>query len=88
MVAFPFFRHQASIRDSIISYFYNESPSLSTCASIAHQRATNYSNVGVVQGIAYVDFGFIEPALHGLLRKLRRTVRRHRKVSTGSLLRV
>ena len=29
--------------------------------SSAHQRATNYTNVGVAQGIAYVDFGFIEP---------------------------
>ena len=31
--------------------------------SLAHPRATNYTNVGVAQGIAYVDFGFIEPAL-------------------------
>jgi len=29
----------------------------------AHPLATNYSNVGVASGIAYVDFGFIEPAL-------------------------
>ena len=29
--------------------------------SSAHPRATNYTNVGVSQGIAYVDFGFIEP---------------------------
>ena len=29
--------------------------------SSAHPRATNYTNVGVAQGIAYVDFGFIEP---------------------------
>ena len=29
----------------------------------AHPRATNYTNVNVVQGIAYVDFGFIEPTL-------------------------
>jgi hypothetical protein len=29
----------------------------------AHPRATNYTNVGVAQGIAYVDFGFIEPML-------------------------
>ena len=27
----------------------------------AHPRATNYTNVGVAQGIAYLDFGFIEP---------------------------
>jgi hypothetical protein len=31
--------------------------------SSAHPRATNYTNVGVSQGIAYVDFGFIEPSL-------------------------
>jgi hypothetical protein len=29
----------------------------------AHPRATNYTNVGVAQGIAYLDFGFIEPTL-------------------------
>jgi hypothetical protein len=33
--------------------------------SSAHPRATNYTNIGVAQGIAYVDFGFIEPALFG-----------------------
>jgi len=27
----------------------------------AHPKATNYANVGVAQGIAYVDFGFLEP---------------------------
>ena len=31
--------------------------------SSTHPRATNYTNVGVTQGIAYLDFGFIEPAL-------------------------
>jgi hypothetical protein len=29
----------------------------------AHPRMVNYTNVGVAQGIAYMDFGFIEPAL-------------------------
>jgi len=28
-----------------------------------HPHATNYTNVGVAQGIGYVDFGFIEPRL-------------------------
>jgi len=28
-----------------------------------HPLVTNYTNVGVAQGIAYLDFGFIEPAL-------------------------
>ena len=37
--------------------------------SSAHPRATNYTNVGVAQGIAYVDFGFIEPSLLGAVAK-------------------
>lgn len=37
--------------------------------SSAHPRATNYSNVGVAQGIAYVDFGFIEPTLLAAIAK-------------------
>jgi hypothetical protein len=35
----------------------------------AHSRATNYTNVGVAQGIAYLDFGFIEPALLAAIAK-------------------
>jgi hypothetical protein len=35
----------------------------------AHPRASNYTNVGVAQGIAYVDFGFIEPALLAAIAK-------------------
>ena len=35
----------------------------------AHPRATNYTNVGVAQGIAYVDFGFIEPKLLAAIAK-------------------
>jgi hypothetical protein len=30
-------------------------------------HAANYTNVGVAQGIAYLDFGFIEPALLGAI---------------------
>ena len=37
--------------------------------SSAHPRATNYTNVGMAQGIAYVDFGFIEPALLAAIAK-------------------
>ena len=37
--------------------------------SSAHPRATNYTNVGVAQGIAYLDFGFIEPALLAVVAK-------------------
>jgi hypothetical protein len=36
---------------------------LKSSESSAHPRATNYTNVGVTQEIAYVDFGFIEPTL-------------------------
>jgi hypothetical protein len=36
---------------------------LTPSESSAHPRATNYSTVGMAQGIAYLDFGFIEPAL-------------------------
>jgi len=35
----------------------------------AHPRATNYTNVGVAQGIASVDFGFIEPTLLAVIAK-------------------
>ena len=35
----------------------------------AHPRATNYTNIGVAQDIAYVDFGFIEPTLLATIAK-------------------
>ena len=35
----------------------------------AHPRATNYTNVGVAQGIAYLDFSFIEPTLLAAIAK-------------------
>ena len=37
--------------------------------SSAHPRAANYTDVGVAQGIAYVDFGFIEPSMLGAIAK-------------------
>ena len=37
--------------------------------SSAHPRVTNYTNVGVAQGIAYLDFGFIEPTLLAVIAK-------------------
>ena len=42
---------------------------LKSSDSLAHPRAANYTNVGVAQGIAYVDFGFIEPSLLGAIAK-------------------
>ena len=38
--------------------------------SSAHPRATNYTNVGVAQGITYLDFGFIEPVLLAAIAKI------------------
>jgi hypothetical protein len=37
--------------------------------SSAQPRAMNYTNVGVAQGIAYFDFGFIEPTLLAAIAK-------------------
>ena len=37
--------------------------------SCAHPRASNYTNVGVAQGITYLDFGFIEPGLLAAVAK-------------------
>ena len=37
--------------------------------SSAHPRATNYTNVAVAHGLAYLDFGFIEPALLAAIAK-------------------
>jgi hypothetical protein len=37
--------------------------------SSAHPRAANYTNVAVAQGITYLDFGFIEPALLAAIAK-------------------
>ena len=34
-----------------------------------HLPATNYTNVGVAQAIAYVDFGFIEPTVLATVAK-------------------
>lgn len=42
---------------------------LKSSESSAHPRATNYTNVGVAQGMAYLDFGFIEPALLAAVAK-------------------
>jgi hypothetical protein len=35
----------------------------------AHPKATNYTNVGLAQGLAYVDFGFIEPSVLAAIAK-------------------
>jgi hypothetical protein len=54
--------------------------------SSAHPRATNYTNVGVAQGIAYVDFGFIEPALLAAIAKTAKDGQAAPKGLEGSLV--
>ena len=54
--------------------------------SSAHPRATNYSNVGVAQGIAYVDFGFIEPALLGAIARTAKDGQAAPKAIDGQLV--
>ncbi|MEO8047188.1 MAG: hypothetical protein ABI684_07880 [Nitrospirota bacterium] len=53
--------------------------------SPAHPLATNYTNVGVAQGIAYLDFGFIEPALLGVIVKTAKDRQAAPKAIEGSL---
>ncbi len=54
--------------------------------SSAHLRATNYTNIGVAQGIAYLDFGFIEPALLGAIAKTARDGQAAPKAIDGQLV--
>ena len=54
--------------------------------SSAHPLATNYTNVGVAQGIAYVDFGFIEPALLGAIAKTAKDGQSAPKAIDGQLV--
>jgi hypothetical protein len=37
--------------------------------SSAHPRAANYTNVAIAQGMAYLEFGFIAPALLAAIAK-------------------
>jgi hypothetical protein len=37
--------------------------------SSAHPRAANYTSVSTSQGLAYLDFGFIEPAVLAAIAK-------------------
>ena len=52
----------------------------------AHPRATNYTNVGVAQGIAYLDFGFIEPALLGAIARTAKDGQAAPKAVEGQLV--
>ena len=51
---------------------------------LPHQA--NYSNVGVAQGIAYVDFGFIEPALLGAIARTAKDGQAAPKAIDGQLV--
>lgn len=54
--------------------------------SSAHPRAANYTNVGIAQGIAYLDFGFIEPALLAAIAKTAKDGRAAPKGLDGHLV--
>ncbi len=54
--------------------------------SSAHPRATNYTNVGVAQGIAYLDFGFIEPTLLAAIAKTAKDGQAALKAIDGQLV--
>ena len=45
-----------------------------------HPMMANYTAVSVAQGIAHVDFGFIEPALFGALRQ---AIRQNKPIPKG-----
>ena len=53
-------------------------------SDLPHQA--NYSNVGVAQGIAYLDFGFIEPALLGAIVKTAKDGQAAPKAIDGQLV--
>jgi hypothetical protein len=55
----------SELKDQTIALNVRLKPSESS----AHPRVTNYAKVGVPQGIAYLDFGFIEPALLAAIAK-------------------
>jgi hypothetical protein len=54
--------------------------------SSAQPRAANYTTVGVAQNIAYVDFGFIEPALLGAIAKTAKDGQAAPKAIDGQLV--
>lgn len=69
-------------KDKTIAFNVRLKPSESS----AHPRATNYTNVGVAQGIAYLDFGFIKPALLGAIAKTAKDGQAAPKAIDGQLV--
>jgi hypothetical protein len=59
---------------------------LSPSDSSAHPRVTNYTNLGMAQGVAYLDFGFIEPALLASVAKMAKDGSAAPKRLDGSLV--
>ena len=59
---------------------------LKASESSAHPRAMNYTNVGVAQGIVYLDFGFIEPALLGAIARTAKDGQAAPKAIDGQLV--
>ena len=49
-------------------------------------HSANYTNVGVAQGIAYIDFGFIEPALLGAIARTAKDGQAAPKAIDGALV--
>jgi hypothetical protein len=69
-------------KDTTLAFNVRLKPSESS----AHPRATNYTNLGVAQGIAYLDFGFIEPALLGAIAKTAKDGQAAPKAIEGQLV--
>ncbi|NOT24404.1 MAG: hypothetical protein HOP22_17005 [Nitrospiraceae bacterium] len=69
-------------KDTTIAFNVRLKPSESS----AHPRATNCTNVGVAQGIAYLDFGFIEPALLDAIAKTAKDGQVEMKAVDGQLV--
>lgn len=69
-------------RDTTLAVHVRLKPSEPT----ARPLATNYTNVGVVQGIAYVDFGFIEPSALAAMAKTAKDGRAAPKGLDGQLV--
>jgi len=51
-----------------------------------HPRTANYTNVSVAQGIAYLDFGFLEPALLAAVANTAKTGQPAPKGLDGTLI--
>ena len=69
-------------KDQILALNVRPKPSESS----AHPRATNYTNVSMAQGIAYLNFGFSEPALLAAIAKTAKSGQATPKGLDGALV--